>query len=227
MGYIIVDIGASSFPASTFAGTRVKGSSLKQFCDEDDVAYLFEPLPEYHKKLEWRWGYDDRVHLYDIALSNEVGETTFFVPNSGGWRSSLLKPLKYGKFKEIKVKTDTLDNVLGHLDKVDYMKLDTQGSEYEILEGGGELLKKTKYVKCEVEFIELYKNQKLYDDIVSLMESYGFDLADLDTSSSKAGDAFFINTNTELYENGVVGFNNKMDIPRRNSKFKTKWNQDE
>lgn len=78
------------------------------------------------------------------------------------------------------LKTDTLDSILFNSDLRDYpwgefIKLDTQGTEYEILLGALKVLKeRTVAVVTEVSFCELYQGQKLFSDIEMLMRQNGF-----------------------------------------------------
>ena len=58
-----------------------------------------------------------------------------------------------------------MKNVLSDLPYISYLKLDTQGTEYEIFEGMGDLLLKTHYIRCEADSIEKYKDQKLRKEI--------------------------------------------------------------
>ena len=57
----------------------------------------------------------------------------------------------------------------------DFLSLDTQGSEYEILEGSASLLDSTVLgLQVEVEFVPLYSEQRLFGDIHRLLASHGF-----------------------------------------------------
>ena len=63
---------------------------------------------------------------------------------------------------------------------VDFLSLDVQGAEYDILEGAKKLLHKNCVaIQLEVEFVQLYKDQKTFSDINYLMESMGFELLEL------------------------------------------------
>jgi hypothetical protein len=81
------------------------------------------------------------------------------------------------------VETTTLDTVAEEqgLDHIDYLRLDTQGTEYECLLGAESLLKGSKVavIKTEVEFLPLYKGQRLFADVDAFLRSHGFMLLDL------------------------------------------------
>ena len=60
------------------------------------------------------------------------------------------------------------------LDRIDFIKLDTQGTELDILLGSPDELAKISVISSEVEFIELYKGQSLFDDIIRHLRPHGF-----------------------------------------------------
>lgn len=76
------------------------------------------------------------------------------------------------------LKTTTLDQVLAQHNLMrhgEFIKLDTQGTEYEILQGATSALKKnTVAVMTEVSFCELYAGQKLFSEVEMLMRQHGF-----------------------------------------------------
>jgi len=188
---IIIDVGATGFPSENDA----YNGAIEQ------EIYLFEPLPIFYSKLIDKYGKFKNFHIFELALSNEKGVKNFYVTKKNNC-SSLLEPNPENKiissredlksFDIIQVQTDTLFNVLGHLEKVDFLKLDTQGSEYEVLEGAGNLLKKVKQIKCEVEFSQWYKGQKLAKDVKLFLENNGFTLYK-ERKSTNHSDYYFIN----------------------------------
>jgi len=57
----------------------------------------------------------------------------------------------------------------------DFLSMDTQGGEYEILEGALQTLQSSVLaVRLEVEFQPIYKDQKLFGDLYGFMQSKGF-----------------------------------------------------
>ena len=72
-------------------------------------------------------------------------------------------------------------------DRVDYLKIDTQGSEFDILCGGRELLRQTSIVTCETEFVQLYEDQPLFADVAGELARAGFHFIDFTDGESIRG----------------------------------------
>jgi FkbM family methyltransferase len=63
---------------------------------------------------------------------------------------------------------------------VDAIKIDTQGSELEVLRGGSRILRTTSLVQVEVQFNELYEGVRLFADVDRHLRRAGFALWRLD-----------------------------------------------
>jgi FkbM family methyltransferase len=53
---------------------------------------------------------------------------------------------------------------------VDFIKMDIQGAELDVLQGGTKVLKSVLALVCEVEFIPHYVNQPLFGDVCSFLD---------------------------------------------------------
>jgi FkbM family methyltransferase len=130
--------------------------------------------------------------VYPVALGRESGSATLQLtqlPNM----SSLLAPNLEVLSRFRKKGTDTrsvgsMELRIEALDAIaardafepDVLKLDTQGSELEILSGALRALKNSLlFVEVEVSFLERYQGQPLFHDIHSFMADHGFELIDL------------------------------------------------
>ncbi|HEY4197357.1 MAG TPA: FkbM family methyltransferase [Mucilaginibacter sp.] len=80
-------------------------------------------------------------------------------------------------------KLTTLDKLLTDtiFDKPDFIKIDTQGYELEILKGGKKTLASAEFVLLEVSFLDIYKNCPLVADVLNFMQQHGFVLYDICT----------------------------------------------
>ena len=74
------------------------------------------------------------------------------------------------KFETFKVQSDTLDNYCkdNQIEKIDILKIDTEGSELDILQGAQNILKKTDVVLVEV-MDKKNKFKDKYNDIIEIL----------------------------------------------------------
>ena len=104
--------------------------------------FAFEPLPDYYENLVKNYGNKCQVHPQ--ALSDKKGESTFNYVISNPAYSGLQKR-NYDKPNEkdtsITVETDLLDNILPTGTKIDFIKIDVEGGEYQVLKGATKTLK--------------------------------------------------------------------------------------
>lgn len=190
---VLVDIGADSFPAGNPAHNRIA---------EDTEVYLFEARESSYQQLVSKFEHNPNYHVSNLALYDKAGTLDFYITRKGNC-SSLLEPNPTDihvvnrpdllAFEKVEVVCSTLEKELGHLNQIDYLKIDTQGSEYEILVGAGDLLHKVVEIQCEVEQTEMYKTQKLDKDIKELLTSKGFNLTRTKKSANHA-DVWYYNT---------------------------------
>jgi FkbM family methyltransferase len=57
-----------------------------------------------------------------------------------------------------------------------FIKIDTQGFEWQVLDGARETLKRAQGVLCELSLVQLYEGQRLWMDMLHRLESEGFTL---------------------------------------------------
>ena len=127
--------------------------------------------------------------LFPIAVSNIVGKQTLYLTNSSD-KSSILEPdLKvignwapkdintYRVKKTIEIETTTVDRLCSDMGIVyDWFKIDTQGSEFEVLLGAKETLNLATVVFAELSTVPQYYNQKTTVEFISAMNEQGFDI---------------------------------------------------
>ena len=105
----------------------------------------FEPHPLNRSKLRENLSLNScrNVKVFDIALDKDSGSVSLHSPDdvSNLGRSSML-PL--GEWKSFDVTSKTLDEIAGTegLERVDLVKIDVEGLEGAVLQGGSEVLKR-------------------------------------------------------------------------------------
>ena len=125
-----------------------RGSILREIIRfAPDVAHLaFEPIPELAEQLRKTFA-SSKARIYELALSDSIGEATFqHVLNSPG-HSGLRKrsyPMPDAKIQEITVRTERLDNIIPLETRIDFIKIDVEGAEFQVLSGAIETVKRYK-----------------------------------------------------------------------------------
>jgi FkbM family methyltransferase len=59
------------------------------------------------------------------------------------------------------------------------LKIDTQGYEYYVLKGFEENLSKCEVILAELNFVDIHKNVKLADEVISFLKTFGFVIFDI------------------------------------------------
>jgi FkbM family methyltransferase len=145
--------------------------------------YSFEPLPDCFTELHRTMGGVKTFRAVNTALAERDGETEFY---RSAWSpsSSLLPmaqlhkqnfPFTAGESRET-VKIRRLDDCARELmiENEILVKLDVQGAEDKVIEGGKSLLQRAKVLIVETSMDSLYKGQPLFADIFKLLEGLGF-----------------------------------------------------
>jgi FkbM family methyltransferase len=163
--------------------------------------HAFEPVPSLFKKLEDSTRNLKNVHCYQIALGNNPGEEVMYVSSgSSDGSSSLLPPKEHLNVfptvyfdSKIKVTTTTLDAWAesNNIRKIDFMWLDLQGMELNVLKSGTNILRTVTAIYTEVSGIEAYKEQTLYSDLAEWLVSNGFRI-EREVVENSSGNVFFL-----------------------------------
>lgn len=119
----------------------------------------------------------DKVEFH---ICRSTGNSSCYIPNSL-FLNRFPQAGRFDVLEKHEVTVDALDNILNAWDEypVDFIKLDVQGFERNILEGGRKKADEAFGIEVEVEFSELYKGQPLFADVDVLLRELGFSLFDL------------------------------------------------
>ncbi|MGF1489965.1 MAG: FkbM family methyltransferase [Prochloraceae cyanobacterium] len=83
----------------------------------------------------------------------------------------------------VEIETTTLDNFVTEENvKIDFLFIDVQGAELDVIKGGNQMLENVLGLRLEVEFAPLYLGQPLFSDIDPYLRNHNFYLWDLDTN---------------------------------------------
>ena len=167
----------------------------------------FEPLKQEHEilkelsKNKKNWKIERRC-----ALGKKKCKKKFFI--SGNRESSSLLNI-LPKHTNLRPESKTVRTIFTDVEKLDnfrfeisrlkknlLLKIDTQGSEIEVLSGANKVIKNIKCLFIEVSLVSLYKNQKLWLDVIKYLKKKGFEVWSVD----------------QLLRNKKTGQNYQLDI---------------
>jgi len=163
------------------------GTNTQWFLEdfENPTIHCFEPDPRAVRRFKESIGNNKNVTLHEVALSDKQGTIQFHQSDGQlkssekleeGWdqSGSILEPKEHKelfpwcKFEStIEVMTNTLDSFVSEqkIDRIDFVWMDVQGAEFQVLTGAQKTLSKVRYLYTEYSDTELYKGQK---DLLSL-----------------------------------------------------------
>lgn len=167
----------------------------KEFNLDPADVWVFEPHPQLFEYIKQNY----RFHAYDYAVLDRQGTTSInFIDinkNSNSGISSVRRHTAVPKnhFKVADVECVRMDDFIKKhkIHSIDFLKLDVEGCNYEVLDGFGDKLNLVKSIHIEAEHIESWEGEKLWNDIRSKLEPH-FELVYFQRYYTQS-DSFWIN----------------------------------
>ena len=147
------------------------------------VIHAVEPLPDCFSQLTRNTAGLNKVHLYNTAVGNQTGNVVMakneYTPSSSvlTMADTHQRNFPYAvNCTSILVPVDKLDNILSGQELIGPMlvKIDVQGYEKAVIEGGREVLSRASLLLIELSFAELYNGQPLFANVCAEILSLGF-----------------------------------------------------
>ena len=171
---VIIDVGA--YNGKPFLQSAQKDKSI--------TVYAFEPNPNMVAQINSVK--PDNYHIFQMVVS-EVDGTVEFCNNQSPQTNSILSfdnskiPLwqRGNQLKTVsktQVKSIRLDTFMKEhdIEIVDYLKIDAQGADLQVVRSCGKELSRIKKLQLEVCDVKIYENGNGYDETVCYLDELGF-----------------------------------------------------
>ena len=161
-GDLVIDIGAHIGIFSTYAAELNKTGKI----------YAFEPFKDNFKRLGMHKEINckKKINTYNLGIADKKGSRTLFISDKNTVSHSLYKPKNNSD--KVEIKTIRLSEFCKkeNINKIDFLKTDCEGAEFEILKADVNLLKIVN--KLVLECHPFKDNNASF--ILNLLEKYNF-----------------------------------------------------
>jgi FkbM family methyltransferase len=171
---IVVDVGAHYGRYTLIAAKRI-GPKGKVIAIEADPKN-FDMLNKNIKLNEL----SEHVITLNFAATSNKSKVKLSIPEkkSGHTIYSSIIPDRAPTEKFIEVNANTLDNLLHEngisIEEVNWIKIDVEGAELEVLKGATNVLSKNKDISLLIEIHNIENGKNLYRPIMDLLDNYNF-----------------------------------------------------
>lgn len=204
------------------AHTGEEMTLYEELFKNDIEFHLFEPQKRLFKILHDKYKDTKNINLYKYACGEETGELSMNIASNDGASSSILEPKLHLEIhpdveftsKEV-VPIEPLDNFKIH--NSDFLNIDVQGYEMNVLKGGQQTLSRIKFIILEINREEVYKDVALVEEIDSFLEVHNF----LRVSTKYAydtlpwGDALYVKKEFLTKKQILYGYTKKLIYKRK------------
>ena len=175
----VIDVGANT---GQFA-SKIRGCNFQGHIDS------FEPARQAFERLRAATADDPHWTGHQVALSSTKGDAKLHLHDDSSLNS--LSPTTVAGdrlFASIGSRASTLTEVvrLARLDEVELpdhgatlLKLDTQGHDFEVIDGAGAVLDRCRLLLIELAFVGLYASSIPAPESLARLGALGYDLVDL------------------------------------------------
>lgn len=178
-----------------------RGQEINEYVENGiQEIIMFEPLNTNFKILERNMAQvNANITGYQVALGNEEKNVRMYLSNNDLLSSSVLKPkvhlqlhpgVIFNDVEEVEMKR--LDSFAEETKNFNFINMDVQGYELEVLKGGAETLKHVDYVYCEINRDELYEGNAFVEDLDKFLADYNMERVETDWAGTLWGDALYI-----------------------------------
>ena len=181
----VLDIGACNGSWSLLVKSIFPGANILMLEANNDKEHILKKIGNY------------KIALLSSEANKEVNYYKSLSDDASG-NSIYLENTNY-KFIPEKRITTTLKLIVPKDVNYDLIKMDVQGSELDIIKGGLDIIKKTKFLLLELQIFEYNKDAPMLSEVLTYLKNINFDLVDVfDLLYSSSGsliqiDGFFVN----------------------------------
>lgn len=177
--------------------------------------WCFEPFGPSYERICTRFSGADWVSVQNVGLSDRSGTAELIIAPDLSTNSLVSPVVTNGTFAsglprvivQVKTLSECARDILGQDPHLSILKVDTEGNDLHVLQGGEDLLRERRIeaIHVEVMFIEHFKGGASFLDICQYLQGFGyrlFSLYDLKRNPEgqlRYGNALFLSPNRQRF----------------------------
>jgi FkbM family methyltransferase len=176
---VVIDIGAyiGSYTIMASKNVGINGKVVSIEADPNNFDILTQNINLNNLKNVMTLNYavyskETIIKLYLPTVNGSISEYAKY--------NTVMTQRVHGEQKFVEVNADTLDNLLqqNHVnyEDVNWIKIDVEGAEFEVLKGATNVLSKSKDISLLIEIHNIEEGKNLYKEIVNFLENFNFKL---------------------------------------------------
>jgi FkbM family methyltransferase len=142
--------------------------------------HAFEPSPATFETLRRNVAQKPGVTVERVAMGDTGGTSAFHVTRDHSVNDSLLAPVWQAGSAVVDVDVDTIDGYCErtHIDRIDLLKIDTQGFDLRVLHGARRMLaaRRVTLYSCEANMRPMYDGQATLRELLRFADEAGYSL---------------------------------------------------
>ena len=180
---------------------------IKKWGNKNPNLHAFEPDSSCYEILTRKYGSYNNIIFNKCALGSESGKATLYAEQEGAVNATLVESdLNTGVLTEVDVHTIDEYCLINNITTIDFLKIDTEGFEINVLKGAKEMIRKGAIHRIQLEhgsFQSILMGASLY--------SYGQILKEYELFHIKQDGLFKLNVTpiNEIYYNSNYFFKHK------------------
>lgn len=169
-----------------------------------DKVIWFEPNKELFDRLQKRIEIINGHRAFNLGVHDVLKKATLHISSNDGQSSSILELERHSFYHPTVTYVDEQEIELIRMDDFflegndysvldfNFLNIDVQGVELNVIKSFGNLITKMDYIYTEVNEEPLYKNCCLIGEIDQYLKQYGFVRKETLMTKNKWGDAFYL-----------------------------------
>lgn len=142
------------------------------------IIHAFEPSPTSYPLLA-QHPFPANVHINHLGLGDKQGELTFYEYGDAHSHNSLYPRHDKPYVNQTTIQVDTLEHYCAknQIEHIDFLKIDTEGHDYYVLQGGKSLLEQEKIDVIQFEYGNNYLDARLFlKDMFDLIDDMNYSI---------------------------------------------------